>query len=420
MAQKWQLHRNGDVSVGNFRFTGPFKEVHGCYETHVLGVTLPVLIATVAEEERKTDPNNPRLLAAEKAKINGNLTAAGQKRIKQYLRGELNGAENSQLAKGSKQLESSIELHGGQNESLWLCNKVVIEGNRRHAHLGDAVCVVYPNETTAEQIFSIVSQRHIAGPMEWASYAKAKEATRALTEFGWDMKKIVVNFQFQSEQAAMKYIHSYIWYEKSGLDDITQWSKFHHAYVPTLISHFGYSPELREFDPTQRRPANPKVPHPHEVDDIAGQVTDFNWLVGLIRDNKVTDCRHCDGIVAPAIREANTTYGEKVLEKLQRNPVVVTVRGGRGKPTKSVSPAQDAWNYLKESHQDNALAKKVKALEEELNAIGDSAAKRRPYQANSVDNHTLRSNLESLQVAVTKLHQYLPQYGTLGQARDVG
>ena len=413
---KWKVLPNGNVTIGKFNYTGPFVEIHGSYETHILGQAFPLLIATISEENRLTDPDNPRLQAAERARIKGGLDPNGQKRIKEYLGGKMKGAENARLAVGSESLKGSIESHGGQNETLWVCDKVVIEGNRRTGLLGDAVCLVYPNETTDEQIAAIIYQKHIGGELEWVSYCKAKEAHKCLTEHGWTFKDIKDRLNFKSEDAAKKYVHSFVWFEESGLKDTSHWSKFHHAIVPTLIHHFGYDPKELTFG--ERRPASKSSLLPDQVDKIAGCVTDFKWFTGLIKDNKLTDCRQSDGVVGPAIRDADKTYAPLVFKKLNAKPaVVVTVRGGVGKPAKSISPAQDALNYLKESRGDDVIVKRIELLTTEIDATLNSNTKLREYKTNTVENHRLRNSIQRLAMFLSVFEENFPNPEDFKKAR---
>lgn len=390
-------------------FQGPWEEVFGAFPQYVKGNEIPVVLGRKKVENLRLSTDNPRI--APDSKNIKPQDKDGQIRIKKYLMGDFktpattdseNNSNANLLKTGMDKLEASFEFHGGQNEPLWTRKNITVEGNRRLSLMSDrqdelALVLGYPDETTDEEIFAIINQKHNQGSMEWSSYARAKEAYRAYYEYRWSMQELIASMGFSSAKDAEKYIHSYIWFEKSKLTDIRHWSKFHHAYVPTLVTHFGYNKETCQFE-TNGRKAYKNGASPEEIDVIAGTKTDFEWFVNLIKNKKVTDCRQSDGVVAPAIRDANEEYGKQVLRLLQQEPK-------KDEP----APADMAWKFLKEQKQQsvNSMTTKVDNINHEFRKFTRSKKNLEKFKEDPAQQRLLVSAFKDLATIADVISKWL-------------
>ena len=215
----------------------------------------------------------------------------------------------------------------------------IIEGNRRFSIMSKKyptlLVYVLPDSVTEEQVLALISTKHLAGPLEWSSYVRSRTAWRFKTDFNWTDAEIQKRCQFKTVAQAKKYILAYEMldrYFKLHPDDmdITHWSKFHHACVPSLKRHLEDEPPAHH-----------------------GYKSNFEWFCHLIKDEKIKDCRESDGCVAPLLRkmqEDGDQEGLKILEE---------------------EGAQKAWEHLREANQGTTLLRRVKATLKELTKITD-------------------------------------------------
>ena len=425
---------------GEFSFSVPVQEEYGRFPMTIAKKTFPVVLAKVKKSDIKLDPGNPRL--GDDEDLKPNTSGLGQKRIVKAL-------TTDKMQKSAASLQASMEYHGGQNEAIWVHasgdpkEPIVIEGNRRRAIAeklagwDSFVCYIFPDEMSKDFVFQLMARRHLAEIERWSSAVRSEVAYKFLTgEIGGvegntpeeRLKNVVALMQFTSEKMANKFIHSHIWWKHSGLAP-EEWSKFHHAYVPRLKDYFGYD-EGHIFDPTRPEFRSELRQTPKksgltiaELDELiqetaekaaakAGKKPDkfqpgFNWFVQLIENDKVTDCRHSDGIVAPALVAANKSYGPQVLELLQQ-PATRKSKSLDGSRLDPNTPAQMAWNYLREARQENHLYLQVERLKTSL-FDGTKPIRLKGYRKPTTDNRMLRNALKTLSSAIDAFLQKTKQ-----------
>lgn len=392
------------IQSGKFTFTGPFLEKMGEFNINVLGKEYPVLIVKMRTKDGLLDPENLRLVDAKNddgTPLNPNDTGAGQKRIQKFM------TESSVMKGEAKLLSESFSLAGGQNELLMVQKGIYKEGNRRASlmlakGIDELLAMALADEMPDEAVFAYNGQKHLGGFAEWSSYVKSKAAHHAYVDLKWPIEQVRVQFRFKSNKDALKYIHAYVWFDKSGIVDPSEWSKFHHGYVPTLAAHFGYDADNFEFNPTKRKAQNAKTPAPAVVDAVAGVPTDFQWFVNLIIDGKLTDCRHADGIIAPAIRVADENCAEKLFQLINENPPATG-------PYRA--PCQKAWDYLIEIRNGSSLTTKLDGVAEELKATVRSASKLRDIKnGDKAELHYLGVTLNALQTHILVLQDKIQDW----------
>jgi len=216
-----------------------------------------------------------------------------------------------------------------------------------------------------------------------------------LVNRNFSIEQIRRKLMFQSDDATMKYIHAYVWWKKSGLG-MEEWSKFHHAYIPRLVHLFGYDPDKQKFSASKRKEMQKGGLQPEEIDEIVQvaarkegapvpKAADFDWFVNLIKGDRVTDCRQCDGIVSPALFYADQPYGEDVLRLLQEKPK-------KGEE----SPAEKAWSHFNASRRENHLTEKTAKLAGELQNVLNSRKRLAKYLAATPENTQLRGQIIAL------------------------
>lgn len=406
---------------GNWTFSAPIKTKLGFMPQMIAGVEYLVLIAVMSTSDIFLDPENNRV-KNENDKNKFKTTKNGQKLLKETLTGK----SSKRFKKSADRLKASMEYHGGQNEAIWVQQRngktISCEGNRRRAmaeELGweTMICYVFPDEMPESAVNEIVSQRHVAGIQQWDSAIRSYVAYSMVIEQEKPIEEVVALLSFSTIKEAEKYIHAYVWLEKSGLS-LNQWSKFHHAFTPTLIRHFGYNKATCTFEEKNRQPARKNALLPEEIDEkIAVEVfkidgakrknfkTNFNWFVNLIKENKVTDCRHSDGIVAPAIREIDEPHGLKVMRLLNSKPsarVSQSEDDGKGRLNPN-SPAQQAWDHLKSVRDENHIVKKTEALSEAVKSALGSQTKLSKYKKVNLENELLKREIGTL---ITLLKQF--------------
>lgn len=438
------------VKRGQWSYTAAILKEHGDYDIWIKGEQVHVLLVSVPGRGHtmpKLNPDNHRFA---KPVEGANKSAEGQKRLETYL--------NDLPAAG--RLGDALDFNaggdpskGGLNEPLYLWNNTFVEGNRRAAHLRGKVeeilVVLLPDELTEQQIELFLSTKHLVGPEEWPSFVQSQMAWRFrfVHEMDWD--DVRKQCQFNSIQAAKKYVGAYVWYQKYQEryhdDDITQWSKFHHAYVPVLISHFGYNPDTQLFDdPNVLAASKTRM----KADEIVGKATDFWWFCNLIKQGRITDCRESDGLIGSALRAAgeDEEFADRVLRTLTEAPVPDWARTASGrnavsdgkgrtskralnqkikaesrKPTtakspnvkngktKEMTPGMIAWKQMREAKQEGFLQKKCEELKADVKFIMAVAKRRAPYQELTRDNQRLRTEVEALVTELEGLIDILPQ-----------
>lgn len=395
------------IQSGKFTFTGPFVEKMGEIPIYVLGTEYPALIVKMRTKDGILDPENLRLVNAKNddgSDLSPNESGAGQKRIQKYMN------DSSQMKAEAKLLEESFALAGGQNELLMVQKGIYKEGNRRASlmltkGIAEVLCLALPDEMSEEAVFAYNGQKHLGGFAEWDSYVKSKAAHHAYVDLKWPIEQVRIQFRFKSNKDALKYIHAYVWYEKSGLTEPSEWSKFHHAYVPTLASHFGYDDDNFEFNPMKRKAQNTKTPTPAVVDAVAGVPTDFQWFVNLIKDGKLTDCRQADGILAPAIRLADDNCADKLFELINENPPA------NAKPGAYRAPCQKAWDYLVEVRNGSTLSTKLEDVADLIKTTIRSNAKLKDLKnGDKADLLSLGATLNTLQTHVSLLQDKIQDW----------
>ena len=303
-------------------YTAAIEEQHGSYSIWILGEKIPVILASVPGKGRNAPKLNPDNHRFDRPVKGASKSVAGQKAIRDHL--------NSSAA--TNRLAEALEATGGLNEPLYLLNNIFAEGNRRAAQrLGKddtLLVVIFPDDLTSEQLDAFLATKHLVGPEEWPSFVQSRQAWTFKHVHGWDDEDIRIACQFATSHATKKYIAAYVWYREfariTRIDDISQWSKFHHALTPTLTSHFGYNAQTEKFD-------DPKILDKSKTrkksDALLGIPTDFKWFCNLIKEGRLTDCRESDGIVGPAVRAAgdDEEYAERILQLLNSAPVPSTV-----------------------------------------------------------------------------------------------
>jgi len=355
------------------------------------------------------------------------------------------------LKASADRLKKSIEYHGGQNEAVWAHapggeNTRVVEGNRRTA-IADIIdndkwdnmlVFIFPDQMPSDHVLQLMAQRHVAEIEKWTSAVRAELAYKFYMGLvggveGKDhmerLGNIVQMMQFGSIPVAERYIHSYIWWKLSDLP-AKDWSKFHHAYVPRMIRYFGYdkkhvednsapfkdecrkSPGKKDSDltvekvdeiiATAAKKAKSNSPKLKEA-DYPGTSDSFRWFIQLIAQKKVSDCRHSDGIVAPALADADSSYGPRTFELLQRPPSPKVKRRSEAVEDGSGTldpdtPAQQAWNYRKECRAKNHLSTKVDNMIGQIEGSINST-RLADYQRANSDNRTLRAKMGLLAAA---------------------
>ena len=342
-----------------WNFSGVFTK-QGQTTFHVLQQEIPVILATVpgkGKDAPKVNPDNPRLLDDFKEK-------ATQTNLKAHIHAMYHGQE----------IKSSLDFHGGLNEPLMVHNSLFVEGNRRATELlgttDEILAWILPDEMTPEQIMALITTKHTGGHYDWSSYVKSKTAYEFRTIHKWSWEDIMKQCQFSSLKATKKYVTAYVWFMKSGLLNITdkkgdakfhsdEWSKFHHACVPTLEKHWGYNNETCEFDSQEAAKADTIG-----ADVVAGHATDFPWFVNLIKDGKLTDCREPDGLVAPLVRDAanNEPYAGRIFQVL--DAPVKSTNGQR-----NATNADEAWKMLREYRQGGWLVRQIATTTQMLQTV---------------------------------------------------
>lgn len=378
-----------------FTVTGLIK-LHAEMHIPLQGKEVPCLLADIDINHVYLSPNNPRLGGKKSyLGVNFDLTKKGQNALMKCL------LESDEFKKAADRLSKALEHNGGLNEPIWVVNQRNQEGNRRQASLMDQEakfirCYILPDNLSEEDIEYIQCQKHLGGHENWRSFIRSAMAWKFYTVRHWDAKKIAKIFQFDSDKHAMKYIHAYCWWKKSGLSP-DDWSKFHHAYTPCLVGQFGYDPGRMEFFPDDQniRKAVKGACEPEIVDANAGKKVDFNWFCQLIKNNNITDCRQSDGIVSPAVRHADKHYGPTVLSILQENV---------SKKKDALSPAEKAFTYFKNARQEDHLGTDVEHLLSKVEGIVGSVSKMKPYKRNNLKNEMLRSKVKSLMIVLRTFH----------------
>lgn len=404
--------KNVDVSIrGNVlkvdgsTFTGPkVLEFLGTSRRTVLGKTYTSAIVVIENgDDAKLNPDNERL---EGEGYDRPSPKAKEKSVQKTLQSFLGtNSTNPTLRKAADRLNASYDLHKGQTQTLLMHLGVFRDGNRRAANakgredMPTLVVEILPDDMPTVAVDILVSQLNgVTDRLEWASFVKAKQASEFMTEHGMDIKQVVALFGFNSVKDAEKYIHSYEWFAQSELEDVAHWSKFHHAYVPALVKHFGYNKVTRTFGERERSNEKANLT-PEGVDEVAKMTTDFKWLMSLIDTGRVTDCRQCDGVVAPAIRDADKDHGQKVLELLNSEP---SDKAG------ALPPAEKAWAFLKGARNDSALKVKADELTDMLSVVLKSGTKKSELKIQSADNILLRSVLDQIRVQISVLVATMP------------
>lgn len=317
------------------------------FDIHVLGQTIPLLLATVPGVGRgapKFDTNNPRI---EGEKV------SSQREVKELL----------QESYDADRLSKSIKDNGGQQDPLFMLKNTIIDGNRRYSVLSGEETIlvnVFPDDTSDEVVQAFLATKHLSGPKEWPSHVRSRYAYEFAKNYNWPIDKITTHCQFKSNKETEKYIGAYVWLMEAkeiGGDAIKNedWSKFHHAYVPTMVRHFGYDKLTESFD---------------NMGD-----TNFEWFVNLIVDGKLTDCRQSDGIVARAIRlmgtpdrsaedaptESERLLGKQLLKIMDSDPS----KGGGCKA---------AWEYLNHYNNRNGFLNTLRNTYKESSQITESTS----------------------------------------------
>lgn len=421
---------------GAFTYSVPVVQEFGRFPQMINKEEITVVVASVSTKLILLDPENPRTWHDEELKKGNGLSASGQKRIVESL---TSGKREREAAR----LKASMEHHGGQNEVVWVQNRggktIVVEGNRRRA-LAEEVgwetmtVFIFPDQMSQDNIDEVLMQRHVAGIQEWTSAIRSEVAYRLYTkklgeaphtkhDIRAALKEIKSQLQFDTEGDAEKYIHSFVWLKESGLP-AKDWSKMHHAYRKSLINHFGYNPETQQFNDVDRStPKNcPSIEAVDEITakaaykagyitkaEISGFKTNFQWFVNLIKTNRVTDCRHSDGIIGPALRDADKPYGPDVMRKLHSKPVNRREDGeivddGVG-PLDHGVPAHQAWEALRAGRTENHLLDNVQSLKDKINDVLASATlleKYCPQGDDDTDNLLLRQTIALLQTTLSK------------------
>ncbi len=294
---------------------------------------------------------NPRI--QEELKKRG-LSNPTQSQLKEILK---DFSEEDSLAK-------SVESDGGQSDFLYLWQNQFVEGNRRSTlligNVEKILVVIFPDSMSEELVMTFVSKKHLAGPLEWESAMRAMTAWKFKEVYKWSLEKIANHFNFSSAKMAKKFIGSYEWlaaamkmYPDTPANNangnrpinIGDWSKFHHAYVPTMVKHFEGEAE-------------------HDFKDVNGGTDigdkgNFKWFCNLIHTKKVHDCRQSDNTVAPLIRDADED-GLKILNR---------------------DGAEVAHRYLKDKRQGNILVGKMKSTIVEIEGILSSVMEIRKRQS---------------------------------------
>lgn len=412
MAKKYPQKRE------DFTYSCPIVEEFGAFPVVYNQVKYWVVMALVRAKDLFFDPKNPRLWNED---VKGNYSNAGQKRLCNKLKtGDLEGPATT--------LQKQMEANGGQNEALWVWLKdgqaTVVEGNRRLSISNgldgwEKVLVhIFPDQMSKDHVEDAVEQRHVSGIENWGSVIRSEAAYKHLIERRMDIQEIVARLGFTSVKTAEKFIHAFVWWKASGLDK-RHWSKFYHLYVPRTVNHFGYDKNhwvdgSKPFKEELRKPASKDGPSPQEVDKIIAQSlaaatgspvkqlkSDFYWACKLIENGQFTDCRQGDGVIGPILAEADQPYGPEVLRILQSKP-----KNKRSKDEDHDdgvglldpdTPAQMAWNYLRDARQGNHLVKKVQGLSEELAGTMNSVIRMEKYIESSPENQVLRGTLIGLQ-----------------------
>ena len=418
---------------GEFTYSCPVREEYGTYPMVVNGHKYIALCVSMDAEDLYFDPNNPRLWGEDG---NYNFSNAGQNRIQEAL-------TSGKFEDDSERLGKCLDVNGGQSQALWAqClpgpgGKLVptlFDGNRRLsvAKWEQVLTLLFPDQMTKEDREDLMAQPHVAGLLNWLSTVRSEVGWKYLTERKMLIQEITDRLQFKSSKEAKKFIHAYKWWKLSGLPK-AQWSKFHHLYVPQMVDHFGYDEnhwvdDSEPFKAELRKPmGKDNSVTPQDVDEVVREAaiqagnhvpknfkSDFYWAIKLINDHCVTDCRHCDGIVKPALRAATESYGFEVLKMLQSKPKTKHSpdmdrddgQGGLDPDT----PAQMAWNYLKECRTQNHLSNKSDRLIGDLRATMKQNRRMEPYlDPDNTDNILLRGQLTTLIGVAT---QFLQRMGS--------
>lgn len=412
------------VSKNGFTYSVKARQECGSFTMYVAKKAFDVKLCVVDINTLYLDPDNPRLLDIED--VDPKLTQKGQKSIAESL-------TTKSLAGAAKRLEASLDYHGGQNEEIWVQSRngkaIVVEGNRRLTlakKLGwkTLYCIVLPDEMGADYVSQLIARRHLGEAERWTSAVRSEIAHKFLMgEIGGvegdtldeRLANIVKLMQFSSVKDAKKFIHSYVWFKKSGLSS-EDWSKFHHLYVPRMVAFFGYDENHIQDgtapfkDELRKAPKNTGM-SVREIDKLILEAsgkksikTGFEWFVDLIKEDQITDCRQSDGIIAPAISSAGEPYAFKLFQLLQK-PSNKTLQKTDGSGTLDKNaPAQIAWNFFKEAKQDNHLNIQITKIREMITDV-ITTSKIRGYQKPTSDNKILRFNIGELKKNLEKFLQ---------------
>jgi hypothetical protein len=299
----------------------------------------------------------------------------------------------------------------------------MLEGNRRAAHAistmdGDAciTCGIVPDNMSQHDIDTFINMKHTVGHEAWSSYVRSKRAYELMNVYNQSIADIVIQCQFSNAKEAQKYIGAYIWFMEyinltnQKIEDCTKdWSKFHHAYNPTLANHFGFDFATQKFDAPRKSSRkdvflptemidekiveiNNEIPQAHRI--LNFEKTDFSWFCQLVKFNNLSDCRHSDNLVVPII---NLAYSNdpKVW------PVFKMLMTSRLKTIES--PSTVAHRKLADSRvTDNKSFKLSEALHEEVKDILKNGVKLKnfktheDYEITVMTLNLLKHNIEKL------------------------
>lgn len=356
-------------------YSGKILKKHGQYPIFVQGNEFIITVATVPAKgpnAPKLDPENPRLLVAD----------LGPRPSQIKIKSHFNAFPQA------KTLERAIDSHGGQCEPLMVWRNKIVEGNRRQSILSgrqdEILVIILPDEMTKEQVLTLVTTKHTSGPLEWASYVQSKIAYEFRIKYNWSWEQIRDHCQFNSIKAAKKYVGAYVWYEESGLKDPREWSKFHHAYIPILVEHWGYDAEKAKFVQQKAK----KSPY-RGADEVAGCSTDFKWFAGLIKSGRLRDCRRSDGLIGPLVRYYDAPHAERTFDILHEKP-------------KNGETAWPAEQYFKSVQQDGWLGRKLDNTEKDFRDILKSRKLIQQFSADNLDNEQIGAKVKSLMLTLER------------------
>lgn len=273
-------------------YTCCLRKELGFYPIIIRGIEVICLLAMVPTRgggQPKLNPKNPRIerdLVGKKS----------QKEIEKLL-----NKANSLV------LRSALERNEGQIEHLIIWNNTVIEGNRRQLQFStldstpEILVIILPDDTPEDLVHALERTIHVSGKEQWESAVKSKLAYD-LYQQTKDWKQVAVELQFKNVSTAKKYVNAHIWHReamklslnkgnsKISMSDPDHWSKFHHATGPTLSKFFGYDDDK----------------------ETLSDAKNFKWFCQLIKNGKLTDCRHSDGIIRPIAALANSDEDDDV------------------------------------------------------------------------------------------------------------